>query len=65
MTARRQHESGPLSVVVGHSDSVPELIAALGGPAGLEIDDAEFDRMFILTLTCGVASLTEFRYVSV
>lgn len=57
--------AGPLSVVVGHSDSVPELIAALGGPAGLEIDEAEFDLMFVLTVTPGAASLVEFRYVSV
>jgi phosphohistidine phosphatase SixA len=57
--------AGPVSVVIGHSDSVPELIAALGGPAGLEIDENEFDRLFVLTVTAGAASLLEFRYVSV
>jgi len=56
---------GACVVVVGHSDTVPEFIEALGGPAGVEIDDHEFDRMFVLTVTPpAAASLLQFRYVS-
>jgi hypothetical protein len=52
-------------VVVGHSDTVPEFIEALGGPADVVIDDHEFDRMFVLTLKPpAAASLLQFRYVS-
>jgi phosphohistidine phosphatase SixA len=58
-------EAGPLAVVIGHSDTTPELIAALGGPADIEIGDAEFDRMFIVTtMNDDAPSVVEFRYVS-
>ena len=56
---------GACVVVVGHSDTVPEFIEALGGPADVVIDDHEFDRMFALTLKPpAAASLLQFRYVS-
>ena len=52
-------------VVVGHSNTVPEFIEALGGPADVVIDEHEFDRMFVLTVTPPAsASLLQFRYVS-
>jgi broad specificity phosphatase PhoE len=56
--------AGALAIVVGHSDSVPELIAALGGPADIEIKDTEFDRMFVVTISSGSVSTLAFRYVS-
>ena len=56
---------GACVVVVGHSDTVPEFIEALGGPADVVIDDHEFDRMCVLTLEPpAAASLLQFRYVS-
>ncbi len=39
--------AGACVLVVGHSDTVPAFIAALGGPA-VTIEDEEFDRMFVL-----------------
>ena len=64
-TARTQLlGAGPLALVVGHSDTVPALIAALGGPSGIEIKELEFDRMFVLTVAQGPVSLLAFRYVS-
>src|SRR5207344_606932 len=39
--------AGACVLVVGHSDTVPAFIAALGGPA-VTIEDDEFDRMFVL-----------------
>jgi phosphohistidine phosphatase SixA len=57
---------GACVVVVGHSNTVPEFIEALGGPADVVIDEHEFDRMFVLTVTPpAAASLLQFRYVSV
>jgi len=56
--------AGALPIVVGHSDSVPELIGALGGPADVEITDTEFDRMFVVTISSGSVSTLAFRYVS-
>jgi broad specificity phosphatase PhoE len=56
---------GACVVVVGHTNTVPEFIEALGGPSGVVIDDHDFDRMFVLTVTPpAAASLLEFRYVS-
>ena len=56
---------GACVVVVGHSNTVPAFIEALGGPADVVIDDHEFDRMFVLALKPpAAASLLQFRYVS-
>jgi phosphohistidine phosphatase SixA len=41
--------SGGVVLVVGHSDTVPLLFGALGGPADVHIGEHEFDRMFIVT----------------
>jgi phosphohistidine phosphatase SixA len=56
--------AGPFPLVVGHSDTVPELIKTLGGPANLEIKDNEFDWMFVVTLVSGKVSTLRFRYIS-
>jgi broad specificity phosphatase PhoE len=42
----KAHTSGTV-LVVGHSNTVPEIIKALGGPA-VTIDDADYDNMFFL-----------------
>lgn len=57
-------QAGPWSIVVGHSDSVPLLIAALGGPSNLRIEEDEFDRMFVVSLGTDSVSTVSFRYVS-
>jgi phosphohistidine phosphatase SixA len=63
--ARNQVMSaGPAPLVIGHSNTVPELIAALGGTAGIEIDDGEFDHMFVVSITSGGVSTLAFRYVN-
>ncbi|MBN9521322.1 DUF3616 domain-containing protein [bacterium] len=38
---------GPAALVVGHSTTVPQLVAALGGPA--DIPPPTFDDLFVLT----------------
>ena len=37
-----------ISVIVGHSNTVPLLVAALGGPADLLIDDDRYQDLFLL-----------------
>ena len=41
--------TGGSVLVVGHSNTVPDVIKALGITAPVVIDDAEFDRLFIVT----------------
>lgn len=37
-------------LIVGHSNTVPELIKALGGDIVPAIDDATYDDLFVVTL---------------
>lgn len=42
---------GGISLVIGHSNTVPELVKALGGESHGDIDEAnEFDRLYEITL---------------
>jgi broad specificity phosphatase PhoE len=45
-------------LVVGHSNTVPAIIAGLGGPSLPILDDAEFDNLFVLSN----GRLTRLRY---
>lgn len=46
-------------LVVGHSNSTPNLVKLLGGEAGEPIDDAtEYDRLYTMVLQDGVAPVT-------
>jgi phosphohistidine phosphatase SixA len=38
-------------LVVGHSNTVPEIIKLLGGGSVPPIGDGEYDRLFVATLT--------------
>jgi phosphohistidine phosphatase SixA len=40
---------GGIAVVAGHSNTIPEIIHLLGGPPGIEIEDADNSRLFALT----------------
>ena len=56
---------GETILIVGHSNTVPQIIAALGGPALPEIDEQEFDNLFVLErCRCrrGTAPLTNLQY---
>jgi broad specificity phosphatase PhoE len=51
--------------VVGHSNTVPDIISAAGGPTIPDIDDGEFDNLFVLTVCrCrrGLAELVNLQY---
>ena len=54
--------AGACPFVIGHSDTVPDLIGALGGPTDIEIGEQEFDRMFVVTILNGKVATVEFRY---
>lgn len=42
--------AGEAILVVGHSNTVPAIVAALGGPEGLSICDNEYTSLFVLTI---------------
>jgi broad specificity phosphatase PhoE len=56
--------SGQTVLVVGHTNTLPPLITAFNGPPDVVIDDREFDRFFVLTVTDGHTSLLSLRYES-
>ena len=60
LSAIRSHASGVV-VVVGHSNTVPAIIAALGGPA-VKIEDPAYDNLFILTVGPSQSSLLRMHY---
>jgi broad specificity phosphatase PhoE len=60
--AVRGHRGGVV-LVVGHSNTVPDIVAALGADRPVEICDSEYDRMEIVTMEAGgSARLIETRY---
>ena len=58
--AFRARQSGVV-VVVGHSNKLPEIIAALGGPK-VKIPESDYDNLFVLTLGASQASLLRLHY---
>jgi phosphohistidine phosphatase SixA len=55
--------AGDRVLVVGHTNTVPPIIKALGGPPNVVIDHNEFDRLFVLQVPAqGAASLLSMRY---
>jgi len=56
--------SGDRILVVGHTDTVPALIAGFDGPSDVVIQDDEFDRLFVLTVGHGQPALLAMRYGS-
>lgn len=45
-------------LVVGHSDTTPELVSLLGGEAGSPISDDEYDRLYVLHSRPGAGTTT-------
>lgn len=45
----RSNNSGQTVLVVGHSNTVPQIIAEFGGPA-VSMGDNEYDNLYVLTL---------------
>lgn len=52
-----------LAVVAGHSNTVPEIVAGLGVGDPVVMTEADYDRLFVVTLGCdGQSSLLELRF---
>ena len=45
-------------LVVGHSNTTPDLVAALGGEPNGTIDEMEYDRLYILVVPPGGGAIT-------
>lgn len=55
--------AGRTVLVVGHSNTVPAIIAALGGPPLEELCESDYDTLFVLALPPGgEPGLTQSRY---
>ncbi|RSM57736.1 histidine phosphatase family protein [Actinoplanes sp. ATCC 53533] len=68
VTVAREARAGTLGAVVliaGHSDTVPEVIAALGVPSPPVIGETQFDNLFVVTLAEPTgASLLALKYAN-
>jgi broad specificity phosphatase PhoE len=54
---------GQTVLVVGHSNTVPGIIAAFGAPQPAAICDGEYDNLFVVTVPAtGPASVVRLRY---
>ena len=59
---RGQH-AGQTIFVAGHNNTVPEIIAALGGPRYPIIPETEFDNLYIVTVyRTGKAKVVKLKY---
>jgi phosphohistidine phosphatase SixA/ketosteroid isomerase-like protein len=57
-------QAGRTALVCGHSNTVPELLKALGVKDEVKIADDEYDRMFVVTLEPEGARLLALRYAT-
>ena len=47
----RRLPSGAVACVAGHSNTVPALVRGLGGDAAGSLEEDEYDKLFLVTLT--------------
>ena len=61
--ALREHSGGRV-LIIGHSDTVPQIVAALSGNSKIpEIDDREYGTMYIVSVPrIGDANLLRLNY---
>ena len=61
----RARNAGQVIFIAGHNNSVPEIIAAMGGPQLPIIPETEYDNLYILTVhRDGSARLVKMKYGS-
>jgi phosphohistidine phosphatase SixA len=59
----RAHRAGDVVLVIGHSDTVPEIVKGLSGRAIPNIRAGEFDLLFVVTVERrGASHLMRFHY---
>jgi hypothetical protein len=61
----RAQKPGQVVFVAGHNNTVPEVIAALGGPKLPIIPETQYDNLYILSINSdGSAKLLKLKYGS-
>jgi phosphohistidine phosphatase SixA len=60
--AERLRSTSGRHLVLGHSNTTPQLVAALGGEPGAPVDEEEYDRLYVVTLTDDGASTVLLRF---
>lgn len=58
----KAHDADRVVLIVGHSNTVPDLIRLLGHDAAVEIGDPEYDNLFVLVPAPQGATLVRLRY---
>src|SRR5438067_9412914 len=65
LTRIRSDNRGQTVFIAGDKNTVPEIIAALGGPAYPTIPESEYDNLYILTVyRTGKAKVVKMKYGS-
>ena len=59
------HHRGETVVVVGHSNTVPDIVAALGAPKPTAICDSEYDNLYVVRVPATGAATVERRHYGV
>jgi broad specificity phosphatase PhoE len=62
VAAAVKEHAGKTVVVVGHSNTIMNYIAALGGPKRGELCDHQYDGLYTVVIAHGEATLVEGRY---
>ncbi|HLM58396.1 MAG TPA: phosphoglycerate mutase family protein [Pyrinomonadaceae bacterium] len=63
LAAKVEAHAGEAVLVVGHSNSIPDLIRALGGDVAPKIDESRFDDLFVVTVYApGRAKVVHLKY---
>src|SRR6185369_4411963 len=63
LTQIKAQHSGQTIFIAGHNDTVPEIIAGLGGPQYPTIPESEYDNLFIVTVyRTGKAKVVKMKY---
>jgi probable phosphoglycerate mutase len=61
--AERLRREGGRTLVVGHSNTTPELVARLGGDPGPDMGEDEYDRLYLVVIASdGSVTTTRLRY---
>lgn len=63
LTKKVETHAGGAVLIVGHSNSVPEVIRMLGGDTIPKIDESKFDDLFVVTVYAGGrAKVVQLKY---
>ncbi|HJZ83241.1 MAG TPA: phosphoglycerate mutase family protein [Pyrinomonadaceae bacterium] len=63
ITQIKAQHSGQTVFIAGHNNTVPEIVAALGGPQYPTIPESEYDNVFVVTVyRTGKARVVKMKY---